>query len=141
MAVHIKKETTLGGMTIMPLVDIVFLLLIFFLVASRFDEDERVMDIRLPEATEAVAMFTEPQELVINITPEGEYVAAGQTFTFDSLAHNFEGPWKERAAVSTVLIRADENAPFRAIVSIANLCRRLEIPYTTIVKEVFQEET
>ena len=41
MAVNIKKGSVIGVLTITPLIDIVFLLLIFFLVATRFAEEDR----------------------------------------------------------------------------------------------------
>ena len=41
MAVKIKKGAALGALSITPLIDVVFLLLIFFLVATRFEEAER----------------------------------------------------------------------------------------------------
>ena len=41
------------GMHLTPLIDVVFLLLIFFLVATRFDEQEKLISIRLAEILQA----------------------------------------------------------------------------------------
>ena len=51
MAVKIKKGTALGALSLTPLIDIVFLLLIFFLVATRFAEEDRERDVELPSAS------------------------------------------------------------------------------------------
>ena len=56
MAVKIRKGSALASLSITPLVDVVFLLLIFFLVATKFDEEDHALDIQLPEASEAVPM-------------------------------------------------------------------------------------
>ena len=53
MTVKIKKSTALGALNITPLIDIVFLLLIFFLVTSRFEAEEQALAIDPPQASEA----------------------------------------------------------------------------------------
>ena len=69
------SEPDLGIPNMMPLIDVVFLLLIFFLIASRFEQEERELKVVLPEVAEAQPLAL-TQELVINITPEGSYVVA-----------------------------------------------------------------
>ena len=53
MAVRIDKGSALDSLSLTPLIDIVFLLLIFFLVATKFAEEERELAVMLPEASEA----------------------------------------------------------------------------------------
>ena len=48
MTVKIRKSTVLQSLSMTPLIDVVFLLLIFFLVATRFAEEERSMEMKLP---------------------------------------------------------------------------------------------
>ena len=43
----------MASLSLTPLIDVVFLLLIFFLVATRFAEEERELDVLLPQASEA----------------------------------------------------------------------------------------
>ena len=47
------------GPNLTPVIDVVFLLLIFFLVATRYDQEERELEVDLPEVTEA----QRPEEL------------------------------------------------------------------------------
>ena len=55
-----------------PMIDVVFLLLIFFLVAARFDEQERELPANLPQvvSAEPLAMTT---DLIVNITKGGKF--------------------------------------------------------------------
>ena len=46
MAVKIDKGATTGGINMTPMIDCVFLLLIFFLVATKFEESEREQNCR-----------------------------------------------------------------------------------------------
>ena len=67
MAVNIRKGNALGMLSLTPLIDVVFLLLIFFLVATRFERQDREMEMPLPDASEAMPLTETPRELFINI--------------------------------------------------------------------------
>ena len=85
MAVKIQKGMSLGSLSMTPLIDVVFLLLIFFLVATRFEEEERDMDINLPRASEAQPTISPQKELFVNVTKEGEFVVDGRELSLDNL--------------------------------------------------------
>ena len=87
MSITIEKGKALDNLSLTPLIDIVFLLLIFFLVATRFAEEERELDVMLPEASEAQPLTVQPRELFINIDREGRYFVTGKTLSLDQL-HN-----------------------------------------------------
>ncbi len=71
MTVAIKKSTALGKLNLTPMIDVVFLLLIFFLVATRFEEQERELNVVLPQASEAMPLTAKPKELFVNVDREG----------------------------------------------------------------------
>ena len=48
MSVRINKGRLGGGLELTPMIDVVFLLMIFFLVASKLDEADRFIDVVLP---------------------------------------------------------------------------------------------
>ncbi len=54
MAVKHKTNSSFWVINLTPLIDVIFLLLIFFLVASRLDQAERQMDVPLPSAASAL---------------------------------------------------------------------------------------
>ena len=60
-----------------PMIDMVFLLLIFFLVATTFHQVEREMQIALPVASSAAPISTLLQELIINVDQEGQIIVGG----------------------------------------------------------------
>ena len=72
MAVAIKRGRALDALSLTPLIDVVFLLLIFFLVASRLSQEDMELDIPLPSAANAMPMTEEPQEMIVNIDENGE---------------------------------------------------------------------
>ena len=135
MAVKIKKGNALADLSITPLIDVVFLLLIFFLVATKFDEEESALDIHLPQATEATPIWSQPQSLVININRKGEYYVAGKNISAEELKSLLETSWKNPTADSSVIIRGDERAPLGSVVEAANMCEKFKLHYSTVVRE------
>ena len=68
----IKRSSIASTLSLTPLIDVVFLLLIFVLVTSEFEEEERRLDIVLPTATSAVPMTSKPREVVVDINNTGD---------------------------------------------------------------------
>ncbi len=119
------SEPELGIPNMMPLIDVVFLLLIFFLLASRFEQAEREMHVVLPEVAEAQPL-TMTQELVVNITPEGKYVVAQKEQSEGQLAALLEQARRNNPHQS-VLIRGDGRAAWKYGVRVMGLCNKAKI--------------
>jgi biopolymer transport protein ExbD len=118
-------EQDLGIPNMMPLIDVVFLLLIFFLMASRFEREERELKVVLPEVVEAQPLAM-TQELVVNITPEGKYVVARQEYSEPQLAALLVQARRNNPQQS-VLIRGDARAAWKHGVRVMGLCNRAQI--------------
>jgi biopolymer transport protein ExbD len=73
MTVKINKGHSSGLVNLTPMIDVVFQLLLFFLVASKFAEDERELNIVLPHASEARPLSTKPDLLFVNVDAQGRY--------------------------------------------------------------------
>ncbi|BAU58057.1 biopolymer transport protein ExbD/TolR [Halorhodospira halochloris] len=99
-----------------PLIDVVFLLLIFFMVTTTFVH-QTGLDITLPEA-DTERTDTPPDLLEISIDEGGEYYVAGEALVnreLDTLMRAIREALEDQE-VSGVVIRADADAPHRALV-------------------------
>src|SRR5574340_262205 len=76
-----------------PMIDCVFQLLIFFLVATRFAEEERELDVMLPDASEAQALTAKPRELFINIDQDGRYFVTGKIVSLNEVDQILEAAY------------------------------------------------
>ena len=119
------SEQELGIPNMMPLIDVVFLLLIFFLMASNFEEQEREVKVSLPEVVEAQPLAM-TQDLVINITPEGKYVVAQQEYSEEQLAALLEQTRRNNPH-QMVMIRGDERVAWKHGVRVMGLCNKAKI--------------
>lgn len=124
MAVKIKRSSVAGNLSLTPLIDVVFLLLIFFLVTSEFEDEERRLDIVLPSATSAEPMIGRVREIVIDINEEGEIYLGGQPTTSDQLEDLLIKAVADNPTSQTVVIRADRTAQFQPVVDVMDLCNR-----------------
>ncbi|MAY14772.1 MAG: biopolymer transporter ExbD [Oceanospirillaceae bacterium] len=99
-----------------PLIDIVFLLLIFFMVSTTFTKENH-LSIDLPEAT-AEASEAQPQAIEILISASGEYSINDQTLINHQLDTLKRGLQKALAGRQTVpvVITADAKTPHEAVV-------------------------
>lgn len=71
---------------ITPMIDVVFLLIIFFLVTAHFVKSETQATVELPVAQAANRLEeTEANRLVITITAEGDYSVLGRTVSWPEL--------------------------------------------------------
>jgi len=73
-----------------PMIDIVFLLLIFFLVTYQITEQEKDSQVAVPTSTEGSQVARVANEIVINITKDGGITVSGETYTKEELRGKLE---------------------------------------------------
>lgn len=115
-----------------PMIDCVFQLLLFFLVASHFEEQARVsgegqLDANLPEAAAAMPMTMRPRELVVNINGNGEFYVGGNQLNEQQLADQLRRTQVNNPGNQSVVIRGDEAADWKFVARVMSLCNQAQI--------------
>ncbi len=117
-----------------PMIDMVFLLLIFFLVATTFHQTERELQIALPMASSAGPISATLREIIINVDAEGRIIVSGRTIGADELRSLIE-----RAVAANpqqkVTVRGDRTTAYANIVRVLDVCKGsgVEEPYLDTV--------
>ncbi len=135
MAVNFKRGRVLGALSMTPLIDVVFLLLIFFLVASRLSREDRELDIPLPSAANAMPMTAEPQEMVVNIDDQGAIFLNGQYLTETQFESALRQAIADNPLGQTVIIRADRRVPVQSPVSVMDMCLKSGANYSLSIAD------
>jgi biopolymer transport protein ExbD len=136
MSVKIKRTSALGSLSITPLIDVVFLLLIFFLVSSRFSEEERELDLNLPSVTEALPATAQPDELVVNVDEQGRYFIDGAFRQVEQVEQILRRAKANNPLTQTVVIRADREANWEPVAIAIGLCKKVGInEFTATIDE------
>lgn len=122
MLIKSQEEQTPVTIELTPIIDMVFLLLVFFLVATTFHQTEREMQIALPEAEAAGPISVSLRELIINVDAEGTIIVAGQQLGEEDLRTIIE----EAVASNPdqkVTVRGDRSTQYASIVRVLDLCK------------------
>lgn len=115
-----------GAFQIAPMVDIVFLLLIFFLVTWNFARYETELDVKVPTAKEGKESRRAVGEVIINVKSDGAIVMNRRELTPAELRATLEkisGLYPDQA----VVLRGDQSADYRHIVAVLDICREANI--------------
>lgn len=127
MAIRARKSGVIGSLTVTPLIDVVFLLLIFFLVASRFSEEERQLDLNLPSVSEAMSVTAPINEIVINIDQEGKFFIDGSFRQIEQVEQILTRARANNPLSQAVVIRADKQTDWDHVAAAMNLCKKVGI--------------
>lgn len=111
---------------ITPLIDVVFLLIIFFLVASHFVRNEAARPVELPVALQAAGdESTATERLTITVSPAGEFSVTGRPITLagiQSRIRTLAAAAGRAGRVPEVRIRADRRADCRPVREVLQAC-------------------
>jgi biopolymer transport protein ExbD len=106
--------------------DIIFLMLFFFITTSVFSQWEYEINITLPSAQSGKVPDRLPGEIIINITRDGRVSVNQQDLTLDALrarldrlARYFPG--------QPVVLRADKETRYEDLIKVVDTCRKADI--------------
>ncbi|MCL2001152.1 MAG: biopolymer transporter ExbD [Planctomycetes bacterium] len=105
------------------LIDVVFLLLIFFLAATTFSRREVDHSVVLPESEAGIKPDSVPSRLVINVREEGTLVVNGRVVTDIELRRMVREFAQAGPGSRPAVIRADAKVPYRMVMHVFGICR------------------
>ena len=123
-----------------PLIDVVFLLLIFFMVSTTFEHQSRIQ-IELPEAT-ATASKPDNESLEIIIDSQGRYFIGDRQVvntTLKTLKGAIRKTLGDREDIP-VIIRADASTPHQAVIRALDATSQLGLIHISLATSKIEEE-
>lgn len=119
-----RQETV--GFQLVPIIDVLSTLLIFFVTTYSFAFHEREMDVTVPTAKSSAESRRMPGEIIINIKKDGKVVLNRRETTIEELqsilmkiAKNFPD--------QPVILRADEATPYKSVINVLDACRQADV--------------
>jgi biopolymer transport protein ExbD len=109
-----------------PMIDVVFLLLIFFITSWQFARFERDMDISVPAAEETTDQKRTVGEIILNVREDGTVVLNNAPVTSADLAARLKSI-SETYPDQAVILRGDSKADFQHIISVLDLIKQAGI--------------
>ncbi|MEE9549373.1 MAG: biopolymer transporter ExbD [Candidatus Binatia bacterium] len=117
----LKEAEEEVGIGLISLIDVIFLLLIFFMVTTTLIDPSKRLDIQLPEA-KAAAPDTKSIPVTIELGPRGKILLNGKRVNLKTLESRLKalGGGSQK---KTAIIRADRRLDYGQVVRVLGICR------------------
>ena len=109
------RTGSLDGDTMTPMIDVVFLLIIFFLVSSHLARQESQMPLPLPTANSGEQIDIRRERVVVNLLGDGTIVLSGRRVATAELLRRLVIQRKAAGPELEVRIRSDRGVPFQFV--------------------------
>lgn len=124
-----SRDSALPDIT--PLIDVVFLLLIFFMVSTVFKKDELALLLSLPK-TEKGEKVVEAKKLVVIELNSNEVAFNGQKATLDSLGENLN-PIQDKT--TPIELRIDKEVKYDRVVTLLDLLKKYQLTNLSLITD------
>lgn len=122
MRIRTPEDGDEPALNLTPLIDVVFNLLLFFMLATTFLTPERSLDVELPQARAGRTQGEAAREIVLSVTRDGGVLLAGRRVDFGLLERELRAA-AARDPRTPVTIRGDRRVEHQAIVRVLDACR------------------
>lgn len=114
-----------------PMIDVVLVLTIFFMCATKFSGDERKFDLELPRVDAAEALGGGGRPEIVEVEENGGLRLGGAAVAIEELAPRLEALRTERPGLA-VLIRGATAVPHGRMAEVYEACRRADVRHVGI---------
>ncbi len=111
---------------IAPMVDILLVVLVFFIVTWNFALSENELDVRVPSAAKANETQPYVGQVVINIKADGTIIVNRQPKTLPELLQLLK-KLSQLYPDQAVIVRGDQGVEYKHIVEVLDICRQADI--------------
>ncbi|RXJ94435.1 biopolymer transporter ExbD [Malaciobacter molluscorum] len=122
-----KRRETLGA-DLTPIIDVVFILLIFFIVTSVFKKEQLALMLDLPSSN-AQEMEIQNKQIYIELS-ENKLAIKGNEVTFKSLEDELK---KIKDNKKPIVVRIDKNVKYERVVKVLDLLQKLNLNNLALV--------
>jgi biopolymer transport protein ExbD len=126
MPLKISHHDELPALNLTSMIDVLFLLIIFFMVATKFDEMERNIEVAVPEVANAGDVAPPARPLVVTVLADGRVELDGTQLTLAELTTKLAAA-RTPLTEPTVVIRGDAQCAFQHVASTLAACQQAGI--------------
>ncbi|MGE0605894.1 MAG: ExbD/TolR family protein [Pirellulales bacterium] len=129
------------SLNLTSMMDVVFLLLIFFLTATEFSQDdaERSIDLQVPLVSNAGALTAAPSKREVNVFRDGRLTLDSEDVTLEELTNRLAAAHRGYPDLG-VIVRGDGDGRFQRVAEVLNACKQAGIGELAISVRLSQSE-
>ena len=126
MKFKVEQKSRAPGIALTSMLDVIFLLLCFFVTVSVFSQWESEISIKLPASKTSEQPERLPGEIIVNLTKEGVVKVNGAVMPLPELKARLAKIAKFYPG-QPVIIRADRETRYEALVNVMDTCREADV--------------
>ena len=121
-----SNRSRASQLALTSMLDVIFLLLCFFVTVSVFSQWENEISIKLPNAKTADEPDRLPGEIVLNVAKDGAVTVNGAAWTLGDVTARL-AKVAEAYPGQPVIIRADKDVRYETLVGVIDACRSADV--------------
>jgi biopolymer transport protein ExbD len=133
------QEDDMPTLNLTSMIDVLFLLIIFFVVGTKFIEAERQIELKLPRVAPNNALSAAPEKKVVNVYRDGQVTLDRKTVSLEELRGRLAAARAQYPALG-VLVRGDGSAAFERVANVLATCKQAGIADLAISVEIAQAD-
>ena len=134
MKFRTSTQTEHNGMNLVPMIDVLLILLIFFIVTFAMARFETEVNISVPQAESGKTADQKVGQIYVNIRADGTIVIAGQELTDEQLAARFQ----RQAALDkrqAIILRGDVKTAYGDLFRVLDLCHKSGLHHVSFASQ------
>jgi biopolymer transport protein ExbD len=122
MPLKTSQDDDMPAINLTPMLDIVFNLIIFFMVGTRFVDAEKRVDVQVPQVKNGENMSAVPDKRIVNVYKDGQIALDKREVTLDQLVAQL-GSDRRQNPTMAITIRGDGDSAFQHVAAVLAGCR------------------
>ena len=126
-----KRSREASTIDLTPLIDVVFLLLIFFMVSTVFKKEELALILNLPSGETSESKSNNNKSLQIEVTKK-EIAFNGKKLTMEDFSTSLKDTKNKKVPV---VLRVDESVEYKKVVKVIDLLKKYKLENLNLITE------
>jgi biopolymer transport protein ExbD len=114
------------ALNLTPMIDVVFLLIIFFMVGTKFTDLERNLALKVPQVSDAQPLAPAPQKRIVSVFSDGGITLDREAVSLDQLRERLAAARSQYDGLG-VIVRGDAEGAFQNVASVLSAIRQAGI--------------
>lgn len=131
------QQDELPALNLTPMIDVVFLLIVFFMCASKFSDAQRDIDLRLPEVAKADAAKEAPKSRQVAVYAGGRVSLDREDVTLEQLTTKLAAAKAEHPGTSVVIL-GDAGCEFQHVAEALAACKEAGVSQLSVSVRIAQ---
>jgi len=120
------QHDEMPALNLTSMIDVLFLLIIFFMVATKFDEMERNIEVAVPQVAQAGEDAPPKQPLIVSVLADGKMSLDGKDVSESELTSKLAAA-RTPLTEPSVVIHGDAKCAFQHVATALGACRQAGI--------------